>query len=273
MDFSVLMPVHKKDEPAAFRAAADSIFQQTFPPAEVVLVKDGPLPPGLEEMVAETQKKYGSALHLVALPENTGLPGVLNAGLRHCSAEWVARMDSDDISLPHRFEAQFEYLKQCKDVDVLSAWIEDRDPKMEHILGVRKVPERQEAILRFAAWRNPVNHMAVIYRKSVVLDQGGYPEHLRGFEDYGLWIKLLKGGCRFANVPEVLIRARAGDGLLERRRGRAYFLNELKFFDFGLKIGFFSFFQYSLLVSSRAFLRLLPRHWLKWIYFMLRSKQ
>lgn len=124
MQFSVLISVYHREVPSYLSASLQSIFNQTLVPSEVVLVKDGPLTPELDLVIDEFVAKY-STLKIVILPENVGLGRALNEGLKHCSHELVARMDSDDICKPDRFEKQIMAFEQQKDVAVVGSWIDE----------------------------------------------------------------------------------------------------------------------------------------------------
>ena len=119
MNFSVLMSVYEKETPEYLQAALDSILvNQTIMPTEVVVVEDGPLNDGLYDILEEFRKKF-PCLKTVPLRKNVGLGDALNEGLKHCSYEWVARMDSDDIAVDTRFESQLTFIKHNPDIDLL----------------------------------------------------------------------------------------------------------------------------------------------------------
>ena len=94
--YSVLMSLYKKEHPEYLRLALDSMINQTVRPDEIVLVEDGPLTDELYAVVEE----YKPHLHIVINKKNLGLGLALNEGLKACSNELVARMDTDDISKP-----------------------------------------------------------------------------------------------------------------------------------------------------------------------------
>jgi glycosyltransferase involved in cell wall biosynthesis len=95
--FSVLLSVYYKENPLYFRISLDSIFNQTVLPTEIVLVKDGPLTSELDTVIEEYKLKY-PILKILPLIKNVGLGKALNEGLKYCSYELVARMDTDDIN-------------------------------------------------------------------------------------------------------------------------------------------------------------------------------
>lgn len=103
--FSVLLSVYWKENPVYLRDSLDSVFGQTVRASEVVLVEDGPLTPDLDRVVEEYEAKYPE-LKVIKLPQNRGLGLALNEGMKHCTNELIARMDTDDICKPYRFERQ-----------------------------------------------------------------------------------------------------------------------------------------------------------------------
>lgn len=118
--FSILLAVYKKENPVYFSQSLDSIFSQILFPHEVVLVKDGPLTDDLERVINKYQSKY-YILKVVSLPVNQGLGKALNEGLKHCSHDLVARMDTDDIVKPDRFEKQLKIFQEDPEVDVVGS--------------------------------------------------------------------------------------------------------------------------------------------------------
>lgn len=117
MKFSVLMSLYIKENPQYLRECFESLVAQTHPADEIVLVFDGAVTPELEAVVAEFETKL--PLNLVKLPKNLGLGKALNEGLKHCSHDWVFRMDTDDICVPERFAKQVAFIEQHPDTIIL----------------------------------------------------------------------------------------------------------------------------------------------------------
>ena len=181
MDFSVLMSIYQKENPSFLRESLQSIAGQTCPPAEIIMVEDGPLTPALYAVLDEFQTVLPQMRRLPQA-QNQGLGKALNIGLAACSFPLVARMDTDDIALPHRFEQQ---------------------------------------TAAFAADPNPFNHPTVMFKKQAVLDAGGY-QHAMWFEDYYLWARMLANGARAANIDDYLLYFRASGDMYKRRGGIRY---------------------------------------------------
>jgi glycosyltransferase involved in cell wall biosynthesis len=268
---SVLMSVYYKDNAGYLAESLNSVFQQTLQPDEVVLVQDGPLSDELLVVAAQAVKEHGDLLKVIPLPVNVGLQNALNEGLKHCSGEWVARMDADDVCLPERFKVQMEHLAEDPDIDVIGSWIDERDEKLETSIACRKVPQQNDKIIAYAKWRNPMNHMTVMFRKDAVLAAGGYPDCLK-FEDYALWATMLKEGFIFANIPRVLLLARTGEDFYDRRSGWDYFHYERRLLAYLLKIRFVNIFEFTVNFLVRFCCRILPRPAVRFIYDVLRKK-
>ena len=217
-DFSLLLSVYGGEQPDYLAEALESICASTVLPSQIVLVKDGPLGNDLEEVLATYTSRLPQ-LEFLPLAENQGLGRALQAGLNACRYEWVARFDTDDRLLPHRFEQQLQFLMQQKDLVLLGGQIQEFS--QEGLAKSRMVPLTQPEILAFSKRRNPFNHMTVIFRKSMIQQVGGYQD-LVGFEDYYLWLRVLAKGYQVANLPHVLVEVRAGQGLMGRRGGPTY---------------------------------------------------
>lgn len=224
MNFSVLISVYKKEKPSFLEDCLNSIFMQTLCPTEVVLVKDGPLTPELDDVI----RKYVDLVNLkiISLEYNSGLGIALSKGLECCSYEIVARMDTDDIAKHNRFEKQIAIFKQMPNVDVVGTWIDEFvGENINNIVSVRKLPEVSNDIYSFSKKRNPINHPTVMFKKSAVLAVGGYQDFPL-FEDYYLWIRMLVKGYNFYNIPQSLLYFRTSSDVYKRRGGWSYAINE-----------------------------------------------
>lgn len=208
LKFSVLMSVYNRELPTYLAQSLDSLAAQTRLADEVVIIKDGVLGTELDQVIS----RYSEKLPIVTLDlrVNRGLGPALRAGVEHCRFEWIARMDSDDICLPGRFKRQLEFLGIHPEIDVLGSGISEFEHNHSSQLSQRCLPEEDSAIRSFSKFRNPVNHMTVMFRKRAVLEAGNYQDII-GFEDYDLWVRMLMLGARFHNLQEPLVFVRCGD--------------------------------------------------------------
>lgn len=255
-NFSVLLSLYYKENPSYLSQSLDSIFQQTSLPGEIVIVKDGPLPV-LVDKVLDRYSSICPTLKIIVLPFNQGLGKALNEGLKHCSYDLIARMDTDDIAKPDRFEKQIKVFQEHQEIDVVGAWIDEFERDISHVTSVRKLPESPNEILSFAKKRNPINHPVVMFRKKAVMAVGGY-QHFPLFEDYYLWVRMLINGAKFYNIQESLLYFRSSSDMFRRRGGLKYMNTEIRFQNFLLKSHFITLTRYLQNVAIRAITRMMP---------------
>lgn len=264
MEFSLLMSVYGREKPKYLKEAIASAMDQTLPPKELVLVGDGPLPLPLAKAVEELCGCY-PAIRFVPLAENVGLGRALAIGLKHCSHDIVARMDTDDICLPCRFELQMAYLADHPECSVLGSWIEEFDPAQPGRGRLKKMPETAEEIAAYGKFRNPVNHMTAVFRRERVEAVGSY-RHDPLLEDYDLWLRMLAAGEKFHNLPRVLVRMRVEESTYERRGGIQYFRRYLKLRREERELGLLPGSAYIKAVLGTALMTLVPSGLRRLIY-------
>lgn len=215
--FSVLMPVYYKEQPENFENAIKSILiDQIRKPDEFLLVCDGPLEDELNQIIQSYKIQFPQIFKVYRLKENMGLGKALKAGLMKCSYDIVARADSDDICAPERFQVQLAFLDYHKDIEVVSSYIDEFYDDWRKPCRYKEVPLVHDEIVKMARYRNPINHMAVMFRKSAIISTGSY-RHVPYIEDYDLWVRMMEKGYRFANVNQYLVHARIGNGMVKRR--------------------------------------------------------
>lgn len=271
INFSILMSVYKNESPNNLKHSLDSIFDNTLLPSEVVIIEDGPLTNDLYSILNQYEKGYRSLIR-IPIKENVGLGKALNIGLRHCSNEWVFRMDTDDICVPERFEKQISFIQNHPEIDILSGQIEEFENSELNITGVKQVPLNHNDIIKLSKTRNPFNHMAIAYRKSVIESVGGYQHHMY-MEDYNLWLRVLASGYLSANLEDTLVKVRAGQDMIRRRRGKAYVKSEWQLLQLKTSLKYQPTHQALFIFIARSITRLLPSGMLMKVYGKLRKNQ
>lgn len=264
MKFSVLMSIYAKERPEYLRESFDSVFNQTLPPDEVVLVEDGPLSPELYAVLDEYESLHPT-LNRIPLAENGGLGRALNEGLKHCSYDLVARMDSDDISKPNRFEKQIGLFETYPLAEVVSCWIDEFIDSPTNIVSTRRLPEFPYELYDYGKKRCPVNHPAVMFKRNSVIFAGGY-RHFPLFEDYYLWVRLMLNGSKFYNIQESLLLFRSSPDMYKRRGGLRHALNEVKFQYHIHSIGYIGYTRMLTNIGIRFVTRIVPNSLRQKIY-------
>ncbi|MDR0451335.1 MAG: glycosyltransferase [Treponema sp.] len=260
------MPVYAGERPESFRESVTSMLSQDLPPLEFILVCDGPLTPALDALLTSFAAGYPDLFRVIRLPKQAGLGPVLREGLRYCSAGYVARMDSDDISRPDRCGKQLRYMRE-QNLDLCGAMVEEFAEKTEPRPGgsadirnarvKRRPPLSHSELVRFSRRRNPMNHPSVMFRKSAVLTAGNYRD-MPGFEDYDLWLRMIRGGARLGNLGETLVYMRAGSGHYRRRGGLGYIRANLRFWKTAYLEGFVNLPEFFAMIVCRTAVGLLP---------------
>lgn len=272
MKFSVLMSIYYKEKAKYFDRAMQSIWdEQILKPNEIILVEDGKLTDELYEAIDKWKSILGDIFITIPLKENVGTGKAKNIGLLKCKYDFVAIMDTDDISLPNRFKNQIEFLKNNPDIDVVGSWVGEFADREDRVISYRKVLQNSEELHEYAKRRMPMNHPSTFYRKKLALDVGGYKDMI-GFEDYYLFVRMMIKGGKFYNFQEPLLNMRAGYGQLERRGGLNYIKNEFRFQVQLLKLGFINIVQFFQNIILRSLVRTMPQRLRGLIYNVIRKK-
>lgn len=265
--YSVLMSLYKKEKPEYLKIALDSMLNQTIKPNEIVLVEDGELTDELYKVVDE----YRGKLHIVVNEKNLGLGLALNRGLKVCKNELVARMDTDDCSKPDRCEKQLKRFEEKPYLSIVGSHIDEFEGDIGNIISQRKVPLTSEEIYEFAKRRSAFNHPVVMYRKSKVLEQGGYAD-LKRNQDVDLFGRMLYAGNKAENIDESLLWFRSSTELSKRRKSWqntwSYIATIKKFW----KMGYASVTDYLVVAIAQMGMYLMPVKVQNYIYkFFLRK--
>lgn len=265
--FSVCTSIYKNDKPDFVRVALDSMLvNQSVKPNEIVLVQDGPVPYDLSRLLLEYKDKYGDILNVIKLEKNGGLGNALKLGVENAKYDICARMDSDDICLPDRFEKQLAYLEAHPECDIVGGQMTEFIDTPDNIVGRREVPLSNEEIYSFMKSRCALNHVTVMFRKQAVLKVGNYQDWFWN-EDYYLWVRMMMAKCQFANIPVVAVNVRSGADQYARRGGKKYFDSEIGIKKLMLKEGMITKSQFVINYIERFIIQLLlPNSVRGWVF-------
>ncbi len=251
--YSVLMSLYTKEKPEYLKLALDSMINQTVTPDEIVLVEDGLLTDELYAVLDE----YNEYLHRVKNKTNLGLGLALNVGLKECRNELVARMDTDDCSKPDRCEKLLKRFEEKPYLSIVGSHIDEFVGDPSNVISRRIVPITSEEIYIYAKKRSAFNHPTVMYRKSKVIELGGYAD-LKRNQDVDLFGRMLYAGIKAENIDEALLLFRSSDELAKRRKSWqntwSYIATIRKFW----KMGYSSFADYALVGIAQTSMYLMP---------------
>jgi len=214
---SVILSVYYKERPEYLKLSVQSIFNQTLKPNEVILVEDGPLTKELLSTIDDLVSIYNEIV-VIKLEQNSGLAHALNIALEKCKSDYIARMDTDDISNPNRFEKQVRFLNDNPQIDCVGSWAVEITADGSEFFK-KQMPLSHDECKKFFIKRNPMIHPTVMFRRRFFEKAGNYPEDTYQEEDTMLWANGFANGCRFANIPEYLYEFRIDDSFFHRRKG------------------------------------------------------
>jgi glycosyltransferase involved in cell wall biosynthesis len=202
---SVVMPTYNGER--FLRPAIESILDQTFRDFELIVIDDcsaDSTPRILEEFQDER-------MVVLRNERNLGIAGATNRGLAAARGEYIALQDHDDISLPHRFQTQIDFLKAHPEVALIGSAATLID---ENGTAYADFPQPCDEIeLKWdLLWGCPIHHTAVMAKRAALVEIGGYSENpaLRFAE---AWDPLARIAMRYpiANLPESLVLWRRHD--------------------------------------------------------------
>ena len=197
---SIILPVYNAQD--YLYEAINSIISQTFTNFELLAINDGSTDGSINILKSFQDKR----IRILNNDSNLGLIYSLNRGIHEAKGEFIARMDADDIADPNRLKIQLNYLFQHPDTIVVGTNMELINESGNSI-GFREYPERHSDIIATLMNHSPFCHPSVMFKKSVVLEVGGYREAFKACEDYDLWLRLRDKG-QFANIQENLLKYR-----------------------------------------------------------------
>ena len=263
-DITVLMAVHRGEKTENLHEALLSIHRQTLPPAQIIVVEDGPLSKKLAAEIRQWQRRWKARLLRVRNPKNLGLTASLNRGLEFVTTPLIARMDSDDRSHPKRFERQTKFLSSHPDIAIVGGAIEEFDHN-----GTRSEPRHsplthEEPVCSLHR-ATPLAHPAVMMRSEIFRSGLRYNERYRTSQDIALWFDAVCAGYRIANLRETVLYFRLNDALY-RRRGRQKAWDEFCIYCNGIRRLHGTLSWRYIFPLGRLLSRLMPSPVVRWLY-------
>ena len=265
INYSVLMSVYYKENPEWLDIAIKSMLAQTFLTNDFVIIKDGPLTSELDSVISKYQRKYPDIFNIVALEKNVGLGPALKIGVENCKNEWIARMDSDDYSIPTRCEKEIKKIIEDNTLDIIGSNIAEFIDDIKNVQAYRILPEKNDEIYKYARRRNPFGHPSVMLRKSKIIEAGNYREYYL-CEDYDMWIRMIEKKARCYNIQDILVYMRVSKDFYKRRGGIKYLKSILRFKKEQYLKGFYSLKDFIISSSAHIIMCLLPNKLRDFLY-------
>lgn len=256
---AALLTVYHRTDVAEFTTALNSLLAQTRPADELVVVLDGPV----KDAVRLAAEKAGA--RIIALPDNVGAGPASQAGMETITADYLARLDSDDAAKPGRFATQLAFLEAHPEVGALGTAVEEFAASPGDRDVVRTLPEDPSEYVKM---NSPINNPSVMLRTSAVREVGGYQD-VHFMEDYDLYARLVAAGWQLRNLAEPLTYFRVTPEQFSRRTGKDMFAAEAEMQRRLVRYGLISRPRAAANFIIRSVYRLLPHRLLTRVYALL----
>ena len=267
--YTVLMSVYIKEKAEYLKLSIQSMLDQTVPPDEFILVKDGPLTMELDAVVDYYNQKYPGLFTIISNETNLGLGPALAKGIVTSRNELIARMDSDDISEKTRCEKQLLAFEKNTDLEMVGSFEAEFNGEKDNVVSIHRVPETHSDIAKFMRRRCAILHPTVMYKKGAVIRSGNY-HSVPLYEDYDLFARMvLEYNVRSYNIQENLYYIRTSEDFFKRRGGLKYAKTVLNFKWKQHKKGYMSLADFCISGLGQAFVCVLPNSLRKVIYLKL----
>lgn len=263
---SVLISVYKSEKPCYLDSSLESVIKnQTFKPNNVIIVEDGPLTTGLYDVISKWCNNPDVPITIIKNEVNMGLTKSLNRGLEYVNTDLVARMDSDDMARPNRFELQVKFFNENPNIDILGGAIHEIDENGNDLCD-RYYPLDHESVCKSICKANPIAHPTVMIRKRVFDSGLKYNERFRTNQDLALWFDCILAGYKLANLRNVILLFRRQSSVYNRRKKKKNLWREFYIYCDGIfrLNGIFTI-KYAYPIM-RLCLKLLPTPIVKWAY-------
>lgn len=270
--FSVLMSVYYKEKPEFFDRALESIYAQTIKADEWVIVKDGAISEELQGVIDKYKQYDDVVIKEVPLDENKGLGIALSIGVPECSYDLIARMDTDDIAVPNRFELQLAKFENDTDLDLCGGQIIEFETDENDPVAERRVPLTHDEIVQYQKRRSAFNHMTVMYKKGAVIKAGNY-KHCPLMEDDMLWVDMILAGAKCENIDDYLCRVRTNRDMIARRGGLKYYKKYKKARKQILDTGFITKKEFNTNNRIQFIVCIMPKWLRKFVFFKILHKK
>lgn len=211
---SILMSVYNGEQ--FVRKAVESLLIQTYPDFELLVVDDAST--DSTHGILEELARHDPRIRVLTNLTNLGLTRSLNIALKHAHGTFVARMDADDIALPHRLEKQVAFFNVHPEVGIVGTWYQFINDA-GNVLGKKRPPTNDVQLHRALIRFNPFLHSSTMIRISLLDQVGGYDESYRRAQDYDLWMRCAPL-TKLANLPDILMQKRFTTGMISYTRER-----------------------------------------------------
>lgn len=197
---TVLMPVYNGEK--YLKEAIDSILNQTYKNFEFLIINDASTDSTKSIILSYEDPR----IRLIYLETNIGLVRSLNMGLELARGDFIARMDSDDISMPERLEKQYNHIIKNPEIGLVASKWEIIDEKGKSI-AIRNISYCYEELFYLLFFKNILGHSTIFFNKELIKKLSGYNENFSTCEDHELWCRIIRT-TKIEQMNDILVKWR-----------------------------------------------------------------
>ncbi len=225
LKYSIITSVYKNIKTKDLINSLNSIRDQILKPSELIVIIDGYCHPKNLFIIKNFLKKNFKNKYKISFNlRNKGIPFSYNKAISLTKYNFVGISDADDISDKYRFKKQIKYMINNPKLSVLGSYVKEINQKK---IFIKKVPLSNLKIKFLSYFKNPINHPTVVFNKKSFFKNLNYQECNR-MEDYFLWLRALRRGLNFSNLPEPLVTINIDKSFFKRRSGFDIVISEFK---------------------------------------------
>lgn len=263
--YSVLMSVYKKENPDFLKESIQSMLDQTKKPNEFILIEDGPLTKELYDVIDSFVTEKPKLFNIIKLKKNIGLGPALAIGVKKARYDYIARMDSDDISEKTRIEKEINEFLKDKSLVIVGTNVDEFEGSISNVVSRVVLPQNHQDIVLYNKKRSPFRHPCILFKKQEIMSVGNYRKY-DFFEDYDLYNRIISKGYKCKNIQESLVYVRTSSDFYKRRSGISYVIIMSRFRWGQYQMGITNLFEFLIYTTSHALVCLMPNTLRKIIY-------
>lgn len=260
---SVIMPNYNGEK--YLKEAIESILNQTYTNFEFIIVDDASTDNSWK--IIQEYAKKDKRIKGFRNKKNSGVTVTLNNGLKKSTGEYIARMDSDDISLPKRFEEEVKLLNNNYDLTGTNILFMNEKGK---IIGKRKYASNIDKIIKI---ESPLAHPTVMFKKDMLKKTGTYRPEFNSAEDYDLWIRFYQKRAKIKIINKNLLKYRQHGNTVKNLHTKKTIRTTIKVKKNAKKEGFKLGFIGELRLIAEKIALIIPRRIILTIFYIIKGKK
>ena len=211
---SVLMATYNSEK--FISKSIESIIKQSYLNYEFIIVDDGSLDSTKE--IIDMYRRNNNKIKLIT-KSNSGLTETLNFGMQFCTGEWIARIDSDDLSSINRLKKQIEVSQKLDNVGLIGSDAIFIDKLGKKLFEFSYPSNHEELKNNLLGSKKFFPHSSAFFNRELVESLGGYRNRAGISEDWDLWLRIASRK-QIINIKKPLVKIRLHNEQISKKYSR-----------------------------------------------------